>query len=28
MEELNKDENMYLLDWAHQNIVKLFKEWI
>ena len=26
MEELNKDENMYLLDWAHQNIVKLSKE--
>jgi hypothetical protein len=26
MEELSKDENMHLMDWAHQNIMKLFKE--
>lgn len=26
MAALNKDENMHLIDWAHQNIVKLFKE--
>lgn len=26
MEALSKDENMHLIDWAHQNIVKLFKE--
>jgi hypothetical protein len=26
VKELSKDENMHLMDWAHQNIMKLFKE--
>lgn len=26
LEELNKDENRHLMDWAHQNIMNLFKE--
>jgi hypothetical protein len=25
LEELNKDENKDLIDWAHENIVSLFK---
>jgi hypothetical protein len=26
LEELKKDENQHLMDWAHQNIVNLFQE--
>jgi hypothetical protein len=26
MEVLSKDENIHLMDWAHQNIMHLFKE--